>query len=579
MINPFYSLRSRLSTLFLLAVYIPIVVVTYSLFTYYQTMISNETRILTESMADSLSGNIETYLNDLQRLTITPYLNSEIMNALKMKTMKNYKEIGDYSKLDTERKLNVYLPYYFQNIREDILCSLLLPVDGSIYISSKYSLNTIPEYKFTDQDWYKKAVAADGKEVFISAHPQDYFISGSTASKVFSVTRLIKDPDTQKPLAVVMADADTIILEKILKNIKLNVRAVAAITDEKGTLLYSSRAVSDSIQEQLVQNPKQVSDKTDSFVIVSKTISPSNWKLFILLDSSELKSKARYIYIVGYMFTVTGLILTYLLFSFLSGYITKPLNKMIKIMKEVQNGNFNIKFKTRGNNEISDLGNTLNIMIVQLNDLISREYKAVLNQREAEYHALQAQIQPHFLFNTLGSFIALNRMGDRSKLEKAILSLNKMLRYILEHDDRTMVGEEFEILSMYCGLQKIRFQQRLETSIFCDAHAALYRIPKLILQPIVENAVIHGIEPLDKPGRIDISADIDVLDDRRFLVISIVDNGMGFDYAENEKEGFGIRNVRERLNFAFKNAVISIKSKIGEGTSVVIKIPEEDMIK
>jgi Predicted signal transduction protein with a C-terminal ATPase domain len=563
----------------MLTVYIPIVVVTYSLFTYYQSMISNETQTLTESIVDSLSGNIETYFNELQRLTIAPYLNTEIMNALKMKTMKNYESFEEYTKLQAERQLNIYLPYYFQNTRDDILCSILLPFDGSIYISSRYSLNTTPGYHFTEQEWYRKAVAADGEEVFISAHPQDYFLSTSKTSKVFSVTRLIKDPDTQKPLAVVMADADTVILEKILKNIRVNVQAIAAITDENGSLLYSSREISDMIQQELVHNPTQVNDKSNSYVVVSKTISPSNWKLLILLDNMEMKSKARLIYVVGYLFTITGLVLTFLLFNFLSGYITRPFKKMIQIMKEVQKGNFSIRFNARGNNEITQLGNALNVMIVQLNDLISREYKAVLNQREAEYQALQAQIQPHFLFNTLGSFIALNRMGDRAKLEKAIVSLNKMLRYVLEHANWTMVGEEFKILSMYCELQKIRFQQRLETTIFCSDEAAQYKIPKLLLQPVVENAVIHGIEPLDRPGKIDISAVVDVSDGRRTLVISIIDNGMGFNYNNgNTKEHVGIRNVQERLSFAYKDATFSFDSKIGEGACIVIKIPEEDMI-
>ncbi|MQY76316.1 MAG: HAMP domain-containing protein [Spirochaeta sp.] len=136
------------------------------------------------------------------------------------------------------------------------------------------------------------------------------------------------------------------------------------------------------------------------------------------------------------------------------------------------------------------------------------KYNELLEKRKAEYMALQSQIQPHFLYNVLNGLIGLNRLGDKKSLEKAIFSLKDMLRYTLEQAEWTTVAEEFCFLEKYCALQKMRFRERLEVDIRHDPETADLKIPKLILQPLVENAVIHGIEPLGRKGNLSISASI-----------------------------------------------------------------------
>jgi sensor histidine kinase YesM len=203
------------------------------------------------------------------------------------------------------------------------------------------------------------------------------------------------------------------------------------------------------------------------------------------------------------------------------------------------------------------------------------KHRELLEKRDAEYRALQAQIQPHFLYNLLNGLIGLNRMGERQALENSILALKGMLRYTLEQNDWTTVAEELEFLRKYCELQQMRFQDRLSVSIECAEEAAGYRIPKLILQPLVENAIIHGIEPLGGPGRLEVTARLERRNGVCVLGINISDNGVGFTpEAGAVGRHLGIANVKERLLVACPQAFLGIQSRPG-GTHVSIEIARD----
>ncbi len=203
------------------------------------------------------------------------------------------------------------------------------------------------------------------------------------------------------------------------------------------------------------------------------------------------------------------------------------------------------------------------------------KYQELMEKHEAEYRALQAQIQPHFLYNVLNGLVGLNRMGDPRALERALFSLKDMLRYILDPGQWTTIGEELEFVGRYCDLQRLRFSDRLAVRISSDARAAPLRIPKLLLQPVVENAVIHGIEPLDRPGRLVVEARMDSRNGASVARITVSDDGAGFASGSDDAvERIGLANVRERLRLAYPSARLSIESEPGAGTRISIEIPQ-----
>mgnify|MGYP005834447713 CR=1 FL=1 len=568
-----HSLRFRLTVLCLLIVSGPVLIITTAMPYYYQSSLARETQTLTQSTLTSMARNIETYLDDLDRLTIAPYLNEEVMRALWLKASPGYNEVDDYTKLVAGRALNSTLPLFLQNTRKDILGTILVTPDGSAYVTSVAGAVPVPGYPYAEQEWYRKAVEADGKVAFISAHPQDY-LSAPARKHAFSVARLVRDPDSRRPLAVIMADADTVVLDRITSHVDLGVSSIICIFDSEGRLLHSSRPLAAALQAEAWKESGRIELAGQSYVAISEPIPPAGWKLVALLSGSEITAKARWLYAVGVLFAAGGLLVTLVLFFILSRWIVRPFQEMIAVMQKVQGGDLQARLVVTGNDEVAELGRALNTMIARLQQLIDREYKAVLSRRNAEYRALQSQIQPHFLYNTLNGFIGLNRLGDTQGLERAILALGDMLRYIFDRQDWVRLEDEFLFIRRYCELQRIRFRERLESAIHCDAAARDVRIPKLLLQPLVENAVIHGIEPMSRPCRLSITASPVVRDDRPAVRICIEDDGQGFDPDRQfDPESLGIANVRERLAMAFADARLSITSRPGAGTVVTIVIP------
>lgn len=571
-----FSLRFRLMIFYLIIFLVPAAIMIFAMPYYFQQSLSSETRTLTEGTLTSIARNIETYLDDLNRLTITPYLNNDVMQAMQLKASANYNQANDYTKLLADRALKTTLPLFLQNSRTDILATVLVIPDGMAYIASVGGAfdEPVADYAYIKQEWYQKAMQADGNVVFISSHPEDY-LSNASGRQVFSVARLIKDPDTRQPLGVIMADADTVVLARIINDINFNVSSIVCVFDDQNRLVYSSRPLPDALQNLDFSNITTVAAGGDSYITVSKTISPAQWRLVVLLSNAEVVAKTRWIYMTGILFSVGGLILTFLLFFILSRWVGRPFQEMIAVMKQVETGNLKTRFMVSGNHdEISELGRALNNMIERLNELIEREYKAVINQRNAEYRALQSQIHPHFIYNTLNGFLGLNRLNDMVSLEKAILALSGMLHYILEGEDWVNLQDEITFIQRYSELQRLRFRERLTSQIRCPKEAERIKIPKLLLQPLVENAMIHGIEPAGRLCTMTVDVNFVQEDSRSWIRITIQDTGRGFDpQAPSRKEGLGLANVRERLQIAFPDAKMSLSSQVDSGTTVIIEFP------
>ncbi len=574
-----YSLRFKLSSLYLITIIIPTIILAFSMPGYYQHILSKQTEVLTESTLNILTENINMYLDDLDRLTYSPYLRQASLDALLLKSSGNFDKVDYYTQKMALDEINDILYFPLKMSRKDVISAILITNDGTpIFSSMKWNSITLKEdYTYSEQKWYKAAVNANGKAAFISPHSQDY-LSTPLATQVFSVARLIKDPVTQNRLAVVMADADTVVLSQILKKVKFNVSSIVTIFDDNNNLIYSTSPLSNDVLKQVLNESPEIYGNNDSYISVSRPIKYAGWNVVVLLSNKEIMSNFRWIYVIGILFAVGELIIAFSLFFFLSRIITKPFKLMTQAMSEVVKGNMQVSLNATGKDEVSLLCRSLDQMIKRLNILIDREYRSELSKRNAEYHALQSQIQPHFLYNTLNGFIGLNRLGRRDELEDGIISLTGMLRYTLEQGDWTTIAKECTLLRRYCDLQKLRFEDRLEFNIQCSDQVLEFKIPKLLLQPLVENSIIHGTEPIKRKVHINIFSSITSIYDKDYLQILIQDDGAGFDPDESLiNNSVGLSNVKERLKYAYDSAVMTIESKVNFGTKITINIPLKDV--
>ncbi|WP_438495887.1 cache domain-containing sensor histidine kinase [Paenibacillus sp. IHBB 3054] len=573
-----HTLRSKLTLSYALIIAIPVAIIMVCMPAYYQYLLERETEALTRNTLTSMTEHIVTYLEQLEQITYLPYFSPELMQALITKNTSDYSSNTDFVKYPVELTLNTFLPAFLLTYGNNLSAALLLTQNGDVYSQTNGLSDVVEDYPFFEQPWYLQTVQADGKATFISTHHQDYFTAPLT-KRVFSVARVIKDPESLRPLAVIMADAQTSLLDEIVIK-DFGVRSISAILNEKGEVFYSTAPLSEHIIKEISSaGVSQVKDSGESYVVISKPIRQANWKMVALLSKSELREKVEWMYIVGLLFAFIGLLLTLLLLRYVSRWIVGPFLQMKQAMKQVERGNFQVRLEPVGKDEIASLGYSFNHMIDTINELIQKEYVAVLNEKEMRFRALQAQIEPHFLFNTLNGFFALNRIGEKKKLEEAILSLSSLLRYTLVQENWTTIGETFTFLRKYCVLQQLRFDERLEFSLQFDPRISEFKIPKLLLQPLVENAIIHGIEPSALPCRLVVDAGLEQ-EGEDCLYIKIEDSGVGFlEPAAELEDSIGLRNVQERLKFAYPSAAFDIHSSPGMGTTVTIRIPLKDVEK
>jgi two-component system sensor histidine kinase YesM len=337
--------------------------------------------------------------------------------------------------------------------------------------------------------------------------------------------------------------------------------------------------------DQFASGKMTIEGENDRFFVIKKKLDLANWNMVVFISNSGIQSQFKWVYIIGCVFGLGGLITTVIVFISLTRWIIRPLKQMVSLTKKVQRGNLNAQMEVHGKDEIAQLGMALNAMISHLNEVIHNEYQAQLtlrntelNLRNAEYRSLQAQLQPHFLYNVLSGFIGLNRLGQKEMLEYSIISLSRLLRYVLNKTDQASLKDEFDFLVSYCNLQKMRFLKKgFDFSIACSPDAENLLFPKLLLQPLVENAIIHGIEPINRPCQLTVSACIQTYHDEEYLEIVVMDDGAGFEQKSNSESHIGLDNVQERLHLCYSHATFFIQSEIQVGTKAILRIPLEEM--
>lgn len=283
------------------------------------------------------------------------------------------------------------------------------------------------------------------------------------------------------------------------------------------------------------------------------------------------------------------LVLTTFLSYYIPLSITQPIRKLTEVTKQVAKGDLSVRSDVRSGVEASMLSDSLNTMIDKINELLEQVTREQSRLRRAEFELLQSQINPHFLYNTLDAIIWLAESGEQKKVVNMVGSLSDFFRTSLNQGkDIITIREELQHVRSYLEIQQVRYQDILKYEIQVPAELHQYLIPKITIQPLVENALYHGIKNKRGYGRIIISGKKEA----DFFVIQIEDNGIGIsedrllqvrdgirDKVLTGKDMYGLYNVNERirLNFGEKYG-ITIESTYQEGTTVSILLPcaEED---
>ncbi len=359
---------------------------------------------------------------------------------------------------------------------------------------------------------------------------------------------------------------------------------IVYISDFDGT--YSEDEV--SLLQQTVLGNSIIKLEGIAYSMYASTLSNTRWKVVIFTNYQTFYDTINNFLLLTIIVSIVCLILEIVIVYIIASQITNPIRVLTRKMANVETlmyDSTNVE-TVGGNKEVLELSNSFNAMMQRINELAK---KSILDEREkrlSELKALQNQINPHFLYNTLDSVIFLISKNENAKAEETIIALSKFFRISISRG-RTIIPLENEIehVMNYLKIQKLRFGKSLEYEININTDIKGLYVIKLILQPLVENSIVHGFDELDNPGRIKIN----VSKENKFIRFDIIDNGYGILESKikeiysnlkniSKHDGVGIKNVYQRLKIYYgEEADLKIVSVLDKGTNIQIFIPIDRM--
>lgn len=545
-----------------------IVVISGNLFQlYYNRQILR----LTSGYLQSASQNISMYIKDLEQVIFMPFFDNKVISLLSQFSKQESVSFTDQTLFDNEFGNLISSIRYISN---DFYSALIVNNDKTIYSSSNFNTaEPVLGYNWSEESWYQQAIEAKGRIVFIPPHTADYYTPEDSTERI-SLVCTINNLVTRNPYAVIKIDFLPSTIASLFEDLDFNVPFIAYAVDSADNIIFQTSSdkhmskmikteISDSLIKYAGYNEKQVNH-------LQKRIESTPYTLHILLDRAAAIRYTLNIYAAGIGLYIIAFLISLMLDRKLAKRISEPISAINETLAKVEKGDFEAEYTSKPNWELDEIGASLNHMISDLKETIDKKYVAELAKEKAENKALLSQISPHFLFNTLNTLIALLYDKKYIQLENALYNLSDLLHYVLRKDSMVKTSQELDFLRAYLLLQQERFQNKLEFNIACDEKAKDATIPRLILQPFVENSIIHGMEPMDKGEfTIDIFAKIA----NSVLTLSVKDNGVGFDPLKTDfSSSIGVENCLQRIRLLDKDAEIKIESAPQKGCEITIKI-------
>lgn len=600
-----WSFKKKLLVIISALIIAIVILISFSSYTMYSRNFTRQTINQTQQIIEQIAINVDTYMDELFRLNLSPYYNDDIMNEL------NEEYTTELSSLNKKRKIENFLASVMILPRSEILRVYILTDDNLYsYTRTPYDMKDYDNYRSTS--WYRDALSSS-TPVFVPTHLEKVF--GEKPLQIFSIAqRLRSKEDNNKVLAVIKVDADYSGIKTICDQVQKREKGSLFIIDEDNNIVYQSNQLGKSNITDSVLTTKFTKDgnysKTidrEKYILNIASLKNTNWKVIAVNSEKELNKDSKTIRNMTILMAFLCLLLALsLMIVFIQNFL-KPLFQMVHLMKKVQEGDLTVRVDIKNNDEIGYLGRSFNKMILRITEILDRNtqlvkevYEARYLQKEAQYNILCSQIKPHFLYNTLNTISLMIKCKDSISAVQSIEKLSYFLRGIMNADKIIPLKTELEIVDSYLGIQKARYGDSLSYEISVSATYDSYLIPALTLQPIVENAIIHGCE--EKRGRSVIYIYDSMEED--YYVIHIDDNGAGIEEMKlrelNEElsselslsedsndsaftesssitESIGLINVNRRFKLKYGDSYgLEIQSVVSEGTQVKIKLPRKE---
>ncbi|CAN7376508.1 sensor histidine kinase [Paenibacillus sp. LjRoot153] len=578
----FKSIQSTIAVAFSCLIVVTITVIAWMSYHLSTDAVKKNSRDYTYQLMGQVSSNIDSYINYMDNISRMVLSNYDIKEYLLKQVY-----LGAIGKEDLKQKISFQLNTVL-NTRKDISSILIFGTNGEI-IPYNENIKLNPQVNPTVQSWYMKAIEAKGKVVISSSHVQNMILNDYNS--VISLSRELSSDVGNEKLGVLLVDLNYSVINDICNKIKLGNRGYVFIVDANGNIVYHP-------EQQMINNNQKIelisevmrtpgssfvtSEGKNSRMYTIKTSQSTGWKIVGVTYVDELVSNKNELQMYTFFGGIGFLIIVVLLSIILSLRISRPIKQLESSMKEVEKGNFDIQVDIQSSNEIGHLSNRFNRMTTEIKELMLQNVKEQELKRKSELQVLQAQINPHFLYNTLDSIIWMAETGKSKEVILMTASLAKLFRLSISKGQEFLsIFNEIEHIKNYLTIQKMRYKSKLDFEINVDKSILSCKLIKIILQPLVENAIYHGIRNNAGKGNIQITG---IRKGDRIL-LQVIDNGIGMspeeiqniyhkDRTSAKGSGIGVQNVDQRIKLHFGDLYgLHFESEFGKGTTVNIWLP------
>jgi len=585
--NSVIPLNKKLMRSFLKIVIIPMTVLSIISFSLSLYTIAGNSLFAFRSINQQILLNVQNMIDATSAIMNYAVLDSDLKDILD----KDYSELGGKEFLekfyDETYITNTLLRIYHMN---DAINSVVIVPENTDNIYFAGVIPTVKDYGFKQEEWYGDILKGNGRLVVSGTHT-NYLVS--TNPSCITIGRCIIDPmKNDKLLGVMMVNITEEKLAALWKNNQITTNSFSILLDSSGHVIKQSDTV--FADNELLKAVDLLSDneftvsiskiKGKAFIILSSYSGSLGWKVISYMPIYELFSTGETLLFVLLVIVTFLCIVLFIISKQISKKITGPVEKLNQTIREIEKGNFDIQAE-EGMDEVGNLAKSINHMTADIKNYIIRIQSEEREKRNLELLALQSQINPHFLYNTLNSIKTAATLQGADRLAQVLDSLVKFLRFCSKaNDDLIPLENELDMVLKFIDIMNFRYFSKINLKLDIPEDLKKYTTVRFIMQPIIENSIIHGFDFSQKQANILIR----IFEKEGQLVIQIADNGRGIKPerlqtineelqkgTESSTDKIGLANINKRIKLILgKQYGLSLKSKYGCYTAVEIKLPK-----
>ena len=574
------SLHHRLILYFMLLMMIPISVAGTLIYRASDVRISDSALALAEEVVGKTGENLEAVLLDMQ--SAAKQVAEDHTVQILMAKLQDSEKAEDSVILELDARLKQIAGMYAG------LDGVYICLDDFTVAKSRYYA-VRDEHKALPMTMEQYEVIRNHEDIQWIVSDEGSLVADNMGNAVLSAARLLPLSSTGQPCGIVVVEVRQSYLKQIFDK-KLGESGTIFLMSARSNIALLPAAASDEIVSDAVNQIRRTDRKAATIslhdrVIFYVPLSLSEWTAIGVVMKQSLRGDSQEILTLFVITVLMTLLLTIFVSGSLADYELRPIRRIQTYIKDMENGEFGKPLPSMRSDEIGSLAKNTQEMSEKIGELLETVKTEQKRMRTAEFKALQAQINPHFLYNSLDSINWLVRKGNTEKAIEMISALTTFFRIGLSKGrDIITVREELEHVRSYLVIQKIRYENQFEYSFYVDPETENYFVPKLMLQPLVENALYHGIKLCDRKCILMIQ----VLSHGDRIEIEVLDNGAGMDAetlesvrkamehkGENRANSYGVVNVNDRIQIlAGQEYGLRLTSEKGVGTSARIVLPK-----